>query len=198
MAGGSASGGGRRRAAGRRRCRSPTRPGSRCSALVIGLHLARAGRGAPSPMMPLHPGRRARRAPAGGRVHARLDAFGREDALGGGLAGDPAGSQIVEARVRAPAPGWSRPPGTEARRWNVVMASETRTADRRVVMRRSGATADWRICIAGKCREMDSVCADGSRPGDHAKSASGCLKRAGRQARPCSEPPDQRPSRRRR
>jgi len=33
-----------------------------------------------------------------------------------------------------------------------------------VVMRRSGATADWRICIAGQCRPMEAYVPPESDP----------------------------------
>jgi hypothetical protein len=33
-----------------------------------------------------------------------------------------------------------------------------------VVLRRSGATADWRICIGGRCRPMDAYVAKEADP----------------------------------
>ena len=83
----------------------------------------------------------------------------------------PAGLVLVEARIRGSGAGMEPPP--EARleggvwRWQPgVPAMEE------VVLRRSGATADWRLCMEGVCRPMEaylpadadpvvlSVCAD--------------------------------------
>jgi hypothetical protein len=87
----------------------------------------------------------------------------------------PAGLELVEARIRGSGAGMDPP--AEARfvdeswRWKPSVPPLPE-----VVMRRSGATADWRICIKGQCRPMDAYvppdadpvilkpCAGGSRP----------------------------------
>jgi hypothetical protein len=67
----------------------------------------------------------------------------------------PAGLELVEARVRGSGAGMEPPP--EARlvdgvwKWRPVLAPQGS-----IVMRRSGATADWRICISGRCRPMEA------------------------------------------
>ncbi len=67
----------------------------------------------------------------------------------------PAGLELLEARVRGSGAGMEPPP--EARfshgvySWHPSVPPQTD-----VVLRRSGATADWRICIAGQCRPMDT------------------------------------------
>ena len=67
----------------------------------------------------------------------------------------PAGLELVEARVRGSGAGMEPPP--EARFANGVWAwKPALPPQREVVMRRSGATADWRICIAGGCRPMEA------------------------------------------
>ena len=83
----------------------------------------------------------------------------------------PAGLVLVEARIRGSGAGMEPPP--EARfeggvwRWRPGIP-----AMKEVVLRRSGATADWRLCMEGGCRPMEaylpadadpvvlSVCAD--------------------------------------
>lgn len=67
----------------------------------------------------------------------------------------PAGLEIVEARVKGSGAGMEPPP--EARLVNGSYAwKPTVPPQAEVVMRRSGATADWRICIEGQCRPMDA------------------------------------------
>ena len=67
----------------------------------------------------------------------------------------PAGLELVEARVQGSGAGMEPPPDARlvdgAWRWRPSLGPQ-----RQVVMRRSGATADWRICIAGQCRDMSS------------------------------------------
>jgi hypothetical protein len=75
----------------------------------------------------------------------------------------PAGLELVEARVQGSGAGMEPPP--EARlvngswRWRPSLAPQ-----RQIVMRRSGATADWRICIAGQCLDMNSYVPADSDP----------------------------------
>lgn len=66
-----------------------------------------------------------------------------------------AGLELVEARVRGSGAGMEPPP--EARRLDgVYVWSPKLPPQPEIVLRRSGATADWRICMAGRCRPMDS------------------------------------------
>jgi hypothetical protein len=66
----------------------------------------------------------------------------------------PAGLELAEARVRGSGAGMDPPP--EARLENGVWAWKPRLPiQREVVLRRSGATADWRVCVSGRCRAMD-------------------------------------------
>jgi hypothetical protein len=68
---------------------------------------------------------------------------------------DPAGLELVEARVRGSGAGMEPPPG--ARFGNGVWSWRPSVPPQKeIVMRRSGATADWRVCIAGQCRPMES------------------------------------------
>jgi hypothetical protein len=63
---------------------------------------------------------------------------------------------LVEARVKGSGAGMEPPP--EARlvegawRWKPDLPPLPQ-----LVLRRSGATADWRICIAGRCRGMEEI-----------------------------------------
>ena len=64
--------------------------------------------------------------------------------------------RLEEARVRGSGAGMDPPP--EARRigdqwvWRPALPLLPE-----VVLRRSGATADWRICVAGACRPFDEL-----------------------------------------
>jgi len=65
------------------------------------------------------------------------------------------GLELVEARVRGSGAGMEPPP--EARLVNGAWAWKPALPPQaEVIMRRSGATADWRICIAGQCRSMEA------------------------------------------
>ncbi len=67
----------------------------------------------------------------------------------------PAGLEIVEARVKGSGAGMEPPP--EARLVNGSYAWKPNVPPQtEIVMRRSGATADWRVCIAGQCRPMEA------------------------------------------
>jgi hypothetical protein len=67
----------------------------------------------------------------------------------------PAGLELVEARVQGSGAGMEPPP--DARlvggmwTWRPALAPQAE-----IVMRRSGATADWRVCIDGRCRNLDA------------------------------------------
>ena len=75
----------------------------------------------------------------------------------------PQGLELVEARVRGTGAGMEPPP--EARfeggawRWRPGLAPLPG-----VVLRRSGATADYRVCIAGLCRPMGELMPDDTDP----------------------------------
>jgi hypothetical protein len=68
----------------------------------------------------------------------------------------PDGVTLVEARIQGSGAGMEAPP--EARlvdgfwRWQPRLPPQ-----REVVMRRSGATADWQVCTAGRCRAMGEL-----------------------------------------
>lgn len=65
----------------------------------------------------------------------------------------PAGLELVEARVRGSGAGMEPPP--DAKLVHGAWAWKPRVPPQQeVVMRRSGATADWRICIEGRCLPM--------------------------------------------
>ncbi|SEG82962.1 DUF1850 domain-containing protein [Bosea lathyri] len=67
----------------------------------------------------------------------------------------PGGIRLIEARVEGSGAGMDPPDGARLVdgfwRWTPALP-----AQREVVMRRSGATADWQVCIAGACRAMGS------------------------------------------
>jgi hypothetical protein len=67
----------------------------------------------------------------------------------------PAGLAIVEARVHGSGAGMEPPP--EARFSGGAWVWRPKVPPQQeVVLRRSGATADWRICISGQCRTLDA------------------------------------------
>ncbi|SCZ02448.1 DUF1850 domain-containing protein [Microvirga guangxiensis] len=67
----------------------------------------------------------------------------------------PAGLEIVEARVKGSGAGMEPPP--DARLVNGAWAWKPKLPPQaEIVMRRSGATADWRVCITGACRPMEA------------------------------------------
>lgn len=67
----------------------------------------------------------------------------------------PAGLELVAARVRGSGAGMEPPP--EAKLVDGVWSwKPSLPPQEQVILRRSGATADWRICIAGRCRPMDA------------------------------------------
>ncbi len=65
----------------------------------------------------------------------------------------PAGLEIVEARIQGSGAGMDPPEDAKLIdgfwRWRPAVPPL-----KEVVMRRSGATADWRICGAGQCRPL--------------------------------------------
>jgi hypothetical protein len=67
----------------------------------------------------------------------------------------PAGLELVEARVRGSGAGMEPPTG--ARLANGVWSWKPNLLPQaEVIMRRSGATADWRICTSGQCRPIEA------------------------------------------
>ncbi|WP_457090298.1 DUF1850 domain-containing protein [Microvirga sp. P5_D2] len=67
----------------------------------------------------------------------------------------PAGLEIVEARVKGSGAGMEPPPEARLVDGSYVWKPKV-PPQAEVVMRRSGATADWRICIDGQCRPMEA------------------------------------------
>ena len=65
----------------------------------------------------------------------------------------PDGLELIEARVRGSGAGMDPPPEAQFRdgwwRWRPTLPPL-----REVTLRRSGATADWRICRAGQCEPI--------------------------------------------
>jgi hypothetical protein len=67
----------------------------------------------------------------------------------------PAGLELVEARVKGSGAGME--PSAEAKFVNGSYAWKPKVPPQaEVILRRSGATADWRICIEGQCRPMEA------------------------------------------
>lgn len=75
----------------------------------------------------------------------------------------PGGLRLEESRVRGSGAGMD--PGPDARltvgAWTWAPAVPLL---KEVVLRRSGATADWRVCIAGSCRPMGDYVASDADP----------------------------------
>lgn len=68
----------------------------------------------------------------------------------------PAGLAIAEARIQGSGAGMDPPDGAKLVngfwRWKPSLPALPE-----VVMRRSGATTDWRVCIEGRCRSLDEL-----------------------------------------
>jgi len=65
----------------------------------------------------------------------------------------PAGIAIVESRVKGSGAGMEPPPGAKLK--NGVYSYRPHWVPmKEVVLRRSGATADWNVCIGGTCKPM--------------------------------------------
>lgn len=75
----------------------------------------------------------------------------------------PQGLVLAESRVRGSGAGMEPPP--QARlvrgvwRWRPALPPQ-----RSVILRRSGATADWRICREGDCQPMRALVPDEADP----------------------------------
>lgn len=75
----------------------------------------------------------------------------------------PAGLELLEARVRGSGAGMDPPPGAHFS--NGVWKWQPHVPPlNEVVLRRSGATADWRICVEGQCRPMSDYVPPDSDP----------------------------------
>ena len=75
----------------------------------------------------------------------------------------PGGLRIVQARVRGSGAGMD--PGPDARLIDGAWVWGPKLPPlREVILRRSGATADWRVCIAGACRPMDAYVPETADP----------------------------------
>ena len=66
------------------------------------------------------------------------------------------GLELAEARIRGSGAGMDPPPQArrvgEAWAWRPALPAQPE-----LVLRRSGATADWRICIRGSCQALDAL-----------------------------------------
>lgn len=68
----------------------------------------------------------------------------------------PAGLELVEARVKGSGAGME--PGEGARLEDGWWVWQPRPAARpEVLLARSGATADWRLCVEGACRPLEAA-----------------------------------------
>ncbi len=65
----------------------------------------------------------------------------------------PGGLVMAEARIEGSGAGMDPPEGARLSngfwRWTPKLPPQ-----REIVMRRSGATADWQVCVIGQCRSM--------------------------------------------
>ena len=68
----------------------------------------------------------------------------------------PEGLVVVEMRVEGSGAGMEPPEGAVLQGGRYVARPQA-TPLKEVVLRRSGATADWRICIDGRCRAMGDL-----------------------------------------
>ena len=68
----------------------------------------------------------------------------------------PGGLVLIEARIQGSGAGMDPPDGAKLVdgfwRWKPTLPALPE-----VVMRRSGATADWRVCVEGRCRPLDEL-----------------------------------------
>jgi len=75
----------------------------------------------------------------------------------------PEGLRLLEARIEGSGAGMDPPDGAKLVdgfwRWRPDLPALAE-----VVMRRSGATADWRVCVAGACRAMGDYLPEDADP----------------------------------
>ncbi|MFG1193225.1 DUF1850 domain-containing protein [Xanthobacter flavus] len=65
----------------------------------------------------------------------------------------PAGLELTEVRVEGSGAGMEPPEGAVLK-GRFYVAHPVLAPQREVILRRSGATADWQVCIPGTCRPM--------------------------------------------
>lgn len=68
----------------------------------------------------------------------------------------PAGLVLSEVRVQGSGAGMEPPEGAVLQ-GDFFVAHPHLPPQREVLLRRSGATADWRVCLDGTCREMGEM-----------------------------------------
>lgn len=68
----------------------------------------------------------------------------------------PSGLVLEEVRVQGSGAGMEPPEGAVLRN-GFYIARPALPPQTEVLLRRSGATADWRICMDGTCREMGTL-----------------------------------------
>lgn len=68
----------------------------------------------------------------------------------------PAGLVLDEVRVQGSGAGMEPPEGAVLK-GAFYIAHPSLAPQREVVLRRSGATADWQVCVAGACRPMSEL-----------------------------------------
>lgn len=68
----------------------------------------------------------------------------------------PAGLVLEEERLEGSGAGMEPPDGSVLKDGRYV-AHPQRPPLREVLLRRSGATADWRVCMDGRCRPMGEL-----------------------------------------
>ena len=73
------------------------------------------------------------------------------------------GITVTEIRAKGTGAGIEIPQGARLEggwfRWKPGLAPQ-----REIILARSGATADWRICVMGKCRGLSEIAGPGEEP----------------------------------
>jgi len=75
----------------------------------------------------------------------------------------PAGLVLEEVRVQGSGAGME-PPDDAVREGDFYVAHPTLAPQRQIVLRRSGATADWRVCMDGSCQPMGALLPEDADP----------------------------------
>lgn len=75
----------------------------------------------------------------------------------------PDGLVLTEVRVQGSGAGMEPPEGAVLK-GGFYVAHPTLAPQRDVLLRRSGATADWRVCMDGRCRLMGELIPAGADP----------------------------------
>ena len=75
----------------------------------------------------------------------------------------PAGLMVVEARIEGSGAGMEPPDDAVLKDGHYVSHPHMKPL-KEVVLRRSGATADWRVCMEGRCRPMGDLVPEGADP----------------------------------